>query len=231
MPDTLSNESTDFVVRLGSSLVASGAPVGLVEDILTDVSARLGLDVGYSILPTGLIALGRDGRSTVASIASSDPATLRFDQTTALFQLVSDARDGVIDPKAGSARLTALQTQPRQSGVMAALFGHAMLTVGLALLLDPSWGTVAVVAVLGLVVGGMKLAVAPHRTLLVLLPSVAAFVVAAGVFLLRRHGTAVDGLQTETGSRCIGRMNPAQPPPIHSGTSSRRPIASLHQSM
>jgi uncharacterized membrane protein YjjP (DUF1212 family) len=75
--DATADEATDFIVRLGSALVAAGAPVDLVEDILKDVSHRYNMSVGYSILPTGLIILSHEGASIRASIASSDPATLR----------------------------------------------------------------------------------------------------------------------------------------------------------
>jgi uncharacterized membrane protein YjjP (DUF1212 family) len=190
--DNPANKATDFIVRLGSALVATGAPVDLVEEILKDVSDRYGVTVGYSILPTGLIVLGHEGTSIVASIASSDPATLRFDQTADLFQLVDDVRAGQVDPAQGIERLTTIDDEGRQAGFLLTVLGHAVLTVGLALLLNPSWRSVGVCAVLGLLVGLMKLAAAPHRTLVKLLPAVTAFLVALCVLLLRRHGAGVD---------------------------------------
>lgn len=175
--DATANEATDFIVRLGSALVATGAPVDLVEDILKDVSNRYNVSAGYSILPTGLIILGHEGTSIRASIASSDPATLRFDQTTDLFNLVDEARSGQIDPAQGIERLNAIEAEKRRAGFWLTVLGHVVLTVGLALLLNPSWRSVGVAALLGLLVGLMKLVAAPYRTLATLLPAVTAALV------------------------------------------------------
>lgn len=114
--DAPANEAIDFIVRLGSALVATGAPVDLVEDIVKDLSKRYAVTVGYSILPTGLIVFGHEGAAITASIASSDPATLRFDQTTDLFHLVDDVRSGQVDPAQGIERLAAIAAEKRRAG-------------------------------------------------------------------------------------------------------------------
>jgi uncharacterized membrane protein YjjP (DUF1212 family) len=170
--------------------------VDLVEEILDDVSNQYGVTVGYSILPTGLIVLGHEGTSIVASIASSQPATLRFDQTADLFRLVDDVRSGQVAPAAGIERLDTIDAEKRRAGFLLTVLGHAVLTVGLALLLDPSWRSVGVAALFGLLVGVLKLLSAPHRTLAKLLPAFVAFVVTLCVLLLRRHGVELDELQT-----------------------------------
>jgi uncharacterized membrane protein YjjP (DUF1212 family) len=190
--DAPANEATDFIVRLGSALVGTGAPVDLVEDILKDVSKRYGVTVGYSILPTGLIVLGHEGAAITASIASSDPATLRFDQTADLFRLVDDVKVGQVDPAQGIERLAAIAAEKRQAGFLLTMLSHAVLTVGLAFLLNPSWRSAGVTALLGLLVGAMKLAAAPHRTLIKVLPAATACLVALLVLLMRQHGAGVD---------------------------------------
>jgi uncharacterized membrane protein YjjP (DUF1212 family) len=189
------NKATDLIVRLGSALVAAGAPVDLVEEILTDVSRRYNVIVGYSILPTGLIVLGHEGTAITASIASTNPATLRFDQTADLFHLVDDVRAGQVDPAQGIERLAAIAASQRQAGFLLTVFSHAVLTVGLALLLNPSWRSVGVTALLGLLVGFMKLAADPHRTLVKVLPAATACLVTLLVLLMRRFGVGVDELQ------------------------------------
>ena len=175
--------------------MAAGAPVDLVEEILADVSRQYGVTVGYSILPTGLIVLGHDGAAITASIASSAPATLRFDQTADLFHLVDDVRAGQVAPAQGIERLAAIAAEKRQAGFLLTLISHAVLTVGLALLLNPSWRSVGITALLGLLVGLMKLAAAPHRTLTKVLPAATACLVALLVLLMRRHGAGVDEAQ------------------------------------
>jgi uncharacterized membrane protein YjjP (DUF1212 family) len=191
----LPDDAAEFVVRLGAALVASGAPVDYVERTLDDVATQYGIDFGYSVLPTGLIALGRDGTSTVASIAGSDPATYHFDQITDLFELLDDVLAGKIPPATGLERLHAIDTMSERFAFPVILAGHVLLTVGLALLLEPTWPTLAVVAVLGALVAVVKRLAAGRITLVRLLPAFAAFGVSAFVFALRYHGVEVDGLK------------------------------------
>jgi hypothetical protein len=44
-------------------------------------------------------------------IASSQPATLRFDQTADLFRLVDEVRSGQVDPAAGIERLDTIDAE------------------------------------------------------------------------------------------------------------------------
>jgi uncharacterized membrane protein YjjP (DUF1212 family) len=175
--------------------VAAGAPVDLVEEILTDVSKRYNVTFEYSILPTGLTVLGHEGTAITASIASASPATLRFDQTADLFHLVDDVRAGQVDPAQGIERLAAIAASQRQAGFLLTAFSHAVLTVGLALLFNPSWRSVGITALLGLLVGVMKLAAAPHRTLSKVLPAATACIVTLIVLIMRQHGIGVDEAQ------------------------------------
>jgi len=190
------NRGTDFIVELGSALIAAGAPVGLVEDILEEVSSHNGVLVGYSVLPTGVTALGHDGRSMVASMAATHPATLRFDQIIELFRLVDRARVGEVAPTDGLRQLRDISQLKRHFGRVATATGHVLLTTGLALLLEPSLESLGVAAGLGLMVGVIKLVSERSPTLTKLLPGVAAFFVALCVFQLRRSGVGIDGLQT-----------------------------------
>lgn len=191
----LPDDAAELVVRLGSALVASGAPVDYVEDVLDEIADRYGLQFGYSVLPTGLIALGRDGAATVASIAGSEPASYHFDQITALFDLLDEIRTSDVEPADGIIRLHQIRTLGPRWPMPIAVAGHVVLTVGLALLLEPTWPTLALVAVLGAMVAVLKALAARRTTLLRLMPAIAAFLVSAFVFAVRARGVEVDGLK------------------------------------
>ena len=190
----LPNEAAEFVVQLGAALAASGAPVDSVEDVLADVAARYGVDFGFSILPTGIIALGHDGSSTVASIAASDPASYRFDQISGLFDLVDDALDHHVPPAEGIARLRAIEWQPPRFRAPAIVAAHVVLTVGLAMLLQTSWIGLALVSLLGLLVGLLRLPTVGHPTYTRLLPSFGAFAVALAAFWMEQLVDTTSGL-------------------------------------
>jgi uncharacterized membrane protein YjjB (DUF3815 family) len=79
-------------------------------------------------------------------------------------------------------------------GPVGHLAGHVILTVGLALVLMPTPANLGAAAVLGLIVGLLKL-LGPDRTLLAVpVPVIAAATVSSLVFLAIRHGIDVDPL-------------------------------------
>ena len=77
---------------------------------------------------------------------------------------------------------------------MGLVAGHTILTVGLALVLMPTPTNLAAAAVLGLIVGLLKLFNRGRAVLSVPLPVVAATAVSALVFLAIRRGIPVDPL-------------------------------------
>lgn len=188
-------DAAEFVVLLGGALVESGAPVDQVERLILEVSDRYGLEFGFSVLPTGLIALGRDGTSTAATITAAAPATYRLDQVSSLFDLVDEARAGQVVPADGIRRVHEITTMAPHFGPVITLIGHVALAVGLAMLLQPEWVSLGLVAVLGLGVGLAKLACTGRATMTRLLPVFAAFGVGLVVFGVRRLGADIDGLK------------------------------------
>jgi uncharacterized membrane protein YjjP (DUF1212 family) len=190
----LANEAAEFAVQLGAALVACGAPVDYVERILVDVSRRYDVDFGYSVLPTGLIALGHDGSSTVASIAATDPASYRFDQISALFAIVDDALDGTVSATDGIARLGDIDRLRPRFGPVATVAAHVVLTVGLAMLMKASWLSLALVSGLGLWIGLLRLVAVRHPTFNRLLPAIGAFTVALAAVVVERNVQHTEGL-------------------------------------
>jgi uncharacterized membrane protein YjjB (DUF3815 family) len=84
---------------------------------------------------------------------------LRFDQVTALHGLVRAVSSASIAAGEALDELAAIRRMPPSFGWPVRVLGHAVMTVGLALLLQPTWGAV-----------------------------VAAFVVSVVVFVTLRHG-------------------------------------------
>jgi uncharacterized membrane protein YjjB (DUF3815 family) len=105
---------------------------------------------------------------------------LRLDQIGSLYELVKDLEHRRLDPQEGLDRLRSVQRLEPTFGWPLRTFGHAVLTVGLALLLQPTPTGVAVAFVLGLLVGLLKLPDLP--TLRLIFPIMAAFLVAIIVF-------------------------------------------------
>jgi uncharacterized membrane protein YjjP (DUF1212 family)/uncharacterized membrane protein YjjB (DUF3815 family) len=181
-------EVISFLLELGQALVDAGEAVDRIHSMLRTIAEREGLrDTGIVVLPTALIisAPGRDSLQTDVTAAGNSP--LRLDQVAAVLRIVDDARDGLVSPAEGRARLAAIRSSPSPISGRAALAGHALTTVGLALILRGGIVEVCLAGVLGVAAGALQLAAPPRRaSFRPFLPPVAAFVVATAVFLALR---------------------------------------------
>jgi uncharacterized membrane protein YjjP (DUF1212 family) len=185
-----------FLSRLGHALIATGEAVAVVEDALRRIARAQGVKhVNVVALPTVLFVKLDDGTVSQLDFTSEEGVTLRFDQIEAVFALVRDAEAARLDPHAGLARLAAILAQPPRFGLAASVLGHMLITVGIALALRPTTAVVGAAALFGLIVGALKVAARNRGMLETLLPTVAAFVVAAVALTLVKYGIAASPLR------------------------------------
>ena len=121
---------------------------------------------------------------------------LRLDQTSALFDILKRAIRAEIDPAEGSREVLEVIARPSKYRTLSTLAGHVVLTVGICLILQPTWSDVALAAFFGLVVGMLKLVGARWVPAQTLMPIAAAFIVSALTFLLTNQGWANANLRT-----------------------------------
>jgi uncharacterized membrane protein YjjP (DUF1212 family) len=170
-----------LVVQLGTAMVAAGDAVDIIEGSLRRVIEAYGVrDVQIALLPTSLFVETGVGRSAHVEFTSQVPVPLRLDQISALYELVKQLELGQLAPAEGLRRLADVnRLRPTFSWPIRTI-GHAILTAGLALLLEPTPAGFAAAFVLGLLVGLLKLLELPTPALIV--PIVASFATAAIVF-------------------------------------------------
>jgi len=185
-----------FVLELGRSLSLAGTAVSETQERLTAVAAASGEpDARVVVFPTALmIAFGRAGSATIESIPQL-AGGLRLDQISALYELVSEAERGEVEPAEGLRRLESIRSMVPRHGVVVALLSYTAMTVGLCLVLQPTPGDVAISAGLGALVGVFVLAARGRHTLTVLVPVLPAMVVSALTFEAVKHGAADPGLR------------------------------------
>ncbi len=180
----------EFVVRIGGAMVASGDSIDSIQRTLHRIVRAYGRDdFEFFVLPTGLFVESGTADSARVLLSSDRMRSLpRFDQISALYDLVSRAEAASVTPTAGLAELVEISELPPPRGRIVRVAGHAVLTAGLALLLQPTLGGLGAAIALGVVVGLMKL---PRlATLELIFPVVAAFAVALIVFAFT-HWTGV----------------------------------------
>lgn len=178
--DQREHDIRTLLARLGAAMIATGQPVHEIEDELVEVGEHLGYpDVQVGAGPTSItIAVQEGATATFESVRT----TLRLDQSADVrrirHQLVHD------DIAVGEAfeQLGSLRSRPPRYSAWVTTPAYLVVTVGIALVLQPGWANVALAGVCGAVVLTLVQLSRRSRLLATLLPTVAAFVVALIVF-------------------------------------------------
>ena len=182
------HELIDLLVELGDAMVRSGSPVTHVQADLMRIAAANGVpDAEIVVLPTALIITvpGEDRSRT--EVATSGGAGLRLDQIDAVFRVAAEAEHAEIGVAEALRRLRAIKTLPPSAGPAVVVLGHAVIAVGLAIVLAGGWLAFPAAAVLGAGVGLVKWwAAGRSAALQVFVPIGCAFAVSAAVALLAR---------------------------------------------
>lgn len=177
----------EFIVRLGGSMAAAGDSVDSIHAVLEAVASAYGLDeFEFFVLPTGLFVESGTGASARVLLSTdSQRLQLRFDQIAALYELVHRAKAAEVSPTEGLSELARIERMRPRFGPVVRVLGHATLTAGLALLLQPTVGGFLIALGLGVLVGLLKLP--RFATLDLVFPILATFVVATVVFAISHH--------------------------------------------
>jgi uncharacterized membrane protein YjjP (DUF1212 family) len=186
----------EFLFRLGQAYIGSSEQTAQVELILRRIAAANGARrTRVLAFPTAIFVTLHDGEREHVTLAEGPLEPLRLDQMADVYALGLAAQQGEVGPQEGLERLAAILRQEPRFGAWGSLLGHTILTVGLAMLLAPTQAGLAAAAVLGAVVGALKLA-SGNRSLLALpMPVAAAALVAALVFAGAKQGLPIDPTQ------------------------------------
>ena len=171
----------ELLVQVGLAMSAAGDSVDAIDSNLRAITSAYGVEhVEVAVLPTSLMVATGQGTGTQIEIGIPQRPPLRFDQVAELYTLVRAASVASISPNAALDRLHAIYRMAPTFRWPVRTLGHAVLTVGLALLLQPTVGAIGAAAVLGLLVGLAKL---PRLASLALVfPVVVTFAVSVIVF-------------------------------------------------
>jgi uncharacterized membrane protein YjjP (DUF1212 family) len=107
---------------------------------------------------------------------------VRYDQSFQLAKLVARAPSGSISPEEGMADLDRIRHQQRRFPVWVTVFGYAVQSAGLALILQPTPWSLVGAATLGLLVGALSVLGRRIEAIGYMLPTICAFLVAFIVF-------------------------------------------------
>ena len=156
-----------------------------------------------SAFPTYLmVTMGHGAPATVALTTPLGGAP-QLDQVSAIDRLLDEAERGDVRPADGLRRLEEIRQLRPRFGRIASTVGYAVLAAGLCLILRPAPLDIAAAAVLGAIVGALRLVVTGQPTLQVLMPVIAAFSVAALSALWVEHDLIDPGMRAMVASLVI----------------------------
>ena len=180
-----------FLLYLGSALTAAGEAVNEIQERVHRVAVAYGApNAVVSVLPTFVtVSLGPGQR---AEVESTKPlrGLLRLDQTAALYDLLKQAERAEVSPTDGVRQVHEIVGMPPRFGRAVTVLGHIVLTVGICLLLRPTWGDLVLAALFGALVAVLKLAGGRWTSLQMIMPVVAAFSVSSITLALADQGWA-----------------------------------------
>jgi len=179
-----------FLLRLGHLLLATGAPVGLVETTLRKLARVYRIEHFNALALPTVVFVNSAEEDLQIEFTSEQGLVLRFDQIEAVYDLARDAENEALDPNEGLKRINAILAMEARFGLLGGIVGHVFATVGIALVLRPSADVVGAAAFFGLVVGLLKVLARDRGIITTLLPTVAAFVVSLVALLAAQHGFA-----------------------------------------
>jgi uncharacterized membrane protein YjjP (DUF1212 family) len=180
-----------FLLYLGSAMTAAGEAVNLIEERLCEVAASYGApQTRVSVLPTYLVVALEPGQPATLEPTRQLRGGLRLDQTAQVYDLLKSAERGAVEPAEGSRRITEIVAMSPRFRPLAQIAGHAVLTAGICLILQPTWADLVLSALFGALVGGFKLVGARWQSVQMIMPVTAAFSVTAMTFLLAGTGWA-----------------------------------------
>jgi len=186
-----------FLLHLGSALTATGEAVNEVQDHLQAVAVAYGASrARFVVLPTFLVVALDPTQPATLEPTPQLGGVLRLDQTSALFGILKRATKAEIDPTEGSREVLGVMAQSSPYRTVFLLVGHMILTMGICLILQPTWSDVALAAAFGLLVGVLSRFGARWTPAQTLLPVAAAFIVSALTFLFANQGWAFANLRT-----------------------------------
>lgn len=183
-----------LLAYLAAALTAGGAGAHEVEEDVRAVARRLGSpDAQVQAQPGGvLVSLGQGTPATYEAVEGP----LRLDQSAVLAGIVAELLDGALSPQDALLRLRTLRAHPHRRPVLGMYLGGLCVAIGLALILQPSWPSVAFAVLAGPVVVALIRLTGRGLVPGSMLPCVAAFLVSLGAFWAASQGLVDSPLRT-----------------------------------
>ncbi|MGD9632474.1 MAG: threonine/serine exporter ThrE family protein [Pirellulales bacterium] len=188
-------ELLEFMFRLGQAYLAAGEQTAKVELVLRRVATAHGVRRSRVVaFPTAIFISVHEGAEERVTLAEGPAETLRLDQIADVYNLGDAAQRGDLRPRDGLKQLNEILKKTPRFGLAGNVLGHAILAIGVAMVLLATPYNLSAAGLLGAAVGLVKALNRNRAVLAVPLPVIAAAIVSALTYLAIGYGLPVDPL-------------------------------------
>lgn len=151
-----------FVIELARRLHQYGAAAPRLEQAVSGVAQRLGLDSDVLSTPTSIVVSfsdrDGDGLAQFTQVLRVAPGDVNLARLCRADEIADRVTDGSMEPRAGLAQLRALGRPLSRPALTAIVGSYGLAAASIAMLLRTAWADVAVSAVIGLLIGAITVA-------------------------------------------------------------------------
>jgi len=155
-PDEAAAAAHSFVMELGRALLRIGTPAHRLEEALTLLSRRLGLEAEFFSIPTGLFASFASRPFPRTYLVRSEPGEVDLEKLARLDELTELVARGVLPAPEGIRRIRDVFEAPHRYGLLAVTAASALLSISLATVFGCNWRQASVAGLVGLIVGVLR---------------------------------------------------------------------------
>jgi uncharacterized membrane protein YjjP (DUF1212 family) len=174
--------------KIGKGLIASGSPVGVIENTLTEIAQAYEMDCEIVALPSILMIKLGQSMHELMDFTVQRPTTLPLNQQSALGVLVDDVKEKRISPGEASRQVDRILAMPPRFNSAIIIIGYVVSTIGLTLRFRPDPRSLLITGGTGLLVALLILIFRKWPRFNLLLPVIAAILVSTIIFYLTQLG-------------------------------------------
>jgi len=155
LPADEKHPSIVFVLRLARALHEYGAPAHRLEQLISLISPRLGLEGRFFTTPTAILASFGPVEGQRTALMRVEPGGVHLEKLTQLDEVIDEVAGGGLSPAQGSARIDTIVRAPERYGAMLTVLCYGLASATAARFFGGGWREISVSGAIGLTTGAL----------------------------------------------------------------------------
>jgi uncharacterized membrane protein YjjP (DUF1212 family) len=157
--------SQAFVMDLARAFLIYGTAAHRLEEILTVVTRRLGMDGEFFSVPTAVIASFDHTAAPRTHLVRAEPGDANLEKLVLLDELTESVLAGTLTPAAGTKKVREIVSAPPRFGPVVVTLCYALASASMRVSFGGSAEEAGVAGAIGLIVGALWACVLPRQGL------------------------------------------------------------------